>query len=250
VQGSVLIKTMYASAPSSALSKTGLRPAVDKPTQHLDGMSCGVGPSPASELALPNSSEGPECVPSSHSLSALSVAPVEFHAQHFAKSSEQSGGRARDVWMWFWPVESKESRMPLKHDEPILFQCPNASAVACRLCWADEDWKAYKICDGVVTTLRSHLRSHHETVYEGFLQTGSWEMALRKHKAAHTDEPFHLAGFLERLLRWMVADGQVSSIFIFILPLCVLSDTGIVYQCCRQSRVPRVDHISRQHCWS
>jgi len=239
---------MYTLAPSSASSKAGPRP---KPTQYLDGMPCGVGPSPASELALPNLSEGPECVdgvPSSHNLSALSVAPVEFHAQHFAKSSEQSGGRARDVWMWFWPVDSKESRMPLKHDEPILFQRPKASAVACRLCWADEDWKAYKICDGVVTTLRSHLRNHHETIYEGYLRTGSWETALRKHKTAHTDEPFHLAGFLERLLRWMVTDDQVSNIV--ILPLGTLSDAKIVYQCCRQSRVPRVDHISWQRCWS
>jgi hypothetical protein len=66
--------------------------------------------------------------------------------------------------MWFWPVESKESRMPLKYDEPILLQCPKASAVACRLCWADRDWKTYKICDGVVTTLRSHPRSRHETI--------------------------------------------------------------------------------------
>jgi hypothetical protein len=226
---------MYVSAPSSASSKAALRLTVDEPTRHLDSMSCGVGPSPASELALPNSSEGlvPERVPSSPSLTALSVPPVEFHAQHFTKSSEQSGGRARDVWMWFWPVESKESRMPLKHDEPILFQRPKASVVACRLCWANEDWKAYKICDGVVTTLRTHLKSHHETIYEGFLQTGSWEMALRKQKAADADEPFQLTGFLERLLRWMVADDQVSSVF--ILPVCVPSDTGIVYQCCRKS---------------
>jgi hypothetical protein len=67
-------------------------------------------------------------------------------------------------------------------------------------------------------------------LYEGYLETGSWEMALRKHKVAHTDEPFHLAGFLEHLLQWMVTDDQVSGIL--ILPLCVLSDARIVYQCC------------------
>jgi hypothetical protein len=94
---------------------------VDKPTQHLDSMSCGVGPSPTSELAFLNLCEGLERVPSSHRLSTLSVAPVEFHDQHFTKASEESGGCAWDMWMWFWPVESKESRMPLKYDEPIPF---------------------------------------------------------------------------------------------------------------------------------
>ncbi len=46
--------------------------------------------------------------------------------------------------MWFWPVGSKVSPTPLKADEPILSQRPKASAIACRLCWADENRKAYK----------------------------------------------------------------------------------------------------------
>ena len=96
---------------------------MDKPTQHLDSMPCGVGPSPASKLALLNLSEGPECVvPSLHRFSALSVAPAEFHAQHFTKSSEESGGHTWDFWMWFFPVESKDhAHIPFKHNEPILF---------------------------------------------------------------------------------------------------------------------------------
>ena len=212
---------MYGLAILSA-SQAGPRPIADQPTQHLGSMPCGVGPSPASEPALPNLSEDLECVdaPSPHSLPALSIAPVDFHAQHFAKSSEQSGGHAKDTWIWFWPVQSKESCAPLKHNEPILFQRPKAPAVACRLCWADEDWKAYKNCDGVVTTLRSHLRNCHETIYEGYLQTGLWEMALRKHKVARTNEPFNLAGFRECLIRWMVSDDQVSGMF--ILSLCAV----------------------------
>ena len=209
-------------------------------------MPCGVGPSPVSELTLPNSSEGPERVddtPSSDSLSAVfSVAPMEFHAQHFVKSSGQSGGCAQDVWIWFWPVKSQESSTPLKYDEPILFQRPKSPAVACRLCSFDEVWKAYKVCDGIVTTLRYHLRTCHETIYNGYLQTGEYETALRRRREAHTNEPFNLAGFLERLIRWMVADDQVSSVF--ILSISALSNAGIVHQCCRQSRVPHIDRIS------
>src|SRR6266581_7365899 len=204
---------MHTLAPSLA-PKTGSRPAVGGQTQHLNGMPCGVGP-PTSETALSNPSEGLErCVgdapledvgdapservgdaPSSVGLSALSAAPVDFHAQHFTKSSEKSEGRAKDVWMWFWPVESKESPTPLKHDEPILTQRPKSFAVACRLCWANENWKPFKICDGIVTTLRNHLRRDHETIYEGYLRTDTWEMELRKRTgghATHADEPFHL----------------------------------------------------------
>ena len=115
--------------------------------------------------------------------------------------------------MWFWPVESKEVPAELKDDEPILVRRPKALAVACRLCWADKNWKVYKIGDGVVSTLRNHLRTQHQAIYEGYLRTEAWEIEQRTHKATHTDnEPFHLAGFFERLLRWMVVDDQVSSV--------------------------------------
>lgn len=194
-------------------------------------MPCGVGPSPTSEVALPGSSDGlehagPAPSESSLSLSALSVAPADFHAQHFAKSSGQPEGRAKDVWMWFWPVESRESRTPPKDDEPIIFLRPKSSAVACRLCWGKKIWQVYKNCDGVVTTLRTHLRSKHDTTYEGYLRTGTWETALCQNKG-HTDEPFHLAGFFEHLIQWMVIDDQVSSVF--ILSLYTPPDTVIVY---------------------
>lgn len=86
--------------PSSASPKADSRRAVGGQTQHLNGMPCGVGPS-TSETAPPTSSESTEHVdnpPSSLSLSAaLSVLPVDFHAQHFAKLSEKSDGRGRDV---------------------------------------------------------------------------------------------------------------------------------------------------------
>ena len=227
-----MIKTIYALALSSASSKAGPRPTVDKPTQHLDSMPCGVGPSRPSELALPNSSEGSERVGdvlSSHSLSALSVAPMDFHAQHFATSSEQPEGRAKDAWMWFWPVESKESPTPLKDNEPIISLRPKSAAVACRLCWIQKTrtWQAYKNCDGVVTTLRTHLRNKHEDIYEGYLRTGIWAAVLRPHQGTHTDEPFHLAGFFVRLLRWIVIDDQVSGIS--ILSLYTPPDPLIVY---------------------
>jgi len=203
--------------PLSASPKAGSRRAAGGQTQHLNGMLCGVGPS-TSNSAPPTSSESTERVddaPSSLSLSvALSVLPVDFHAQHFVKSSERSDGRGRDVWMWFWPVESKESPTPLKHEEPILAQCPKSLAIACRLCWGAEKWKAYKLGDGIVSTLRNHLKTQHEALYEGYLRTDVWEIEQRKRKGAHVDEPFHLAGFLERLLRWIVSDDQASSLFI------------------------------------
>lgn len=115
--------------------------------------------------------------------------------------------------MWFWPVESKESPTPLGCDEPILTQRPKSSAIACRLCWATEKWKAYKLSDGIVSTLRNHLKTQHKTLYEGYLRTDAWEIEQRNRKGAHVDEPFHLAGFLERLLRWIVSDDQASSFF-------------------------------------
>ena len=232
MQGGILIRTIYALALSSASSKAGPRPTVDKPTQHLDGISCGEGPSRASELTLLNLSEGPERVNdglSSHRLSALSVTPVAFHAQHFATSFEQPEGRAKDVWIWFWPVESKELCTPLKDDEPIISLRPKSAAIACRLCWGKKTptWQVWKNCDGVVTTLRTHLKKKHEDIYEGYRRTGTLETALRQHMGAHIDEPFHLDGLLERILRWMVIDDQVSSIS--ILSFYTLPDPLIVY---------------------
>jgi len=119
--------------------------------------------------------EGTDDTPTSLGVAALSVAPGDFHAQYFAKPSEKSDGRAKDVWVWFWPVDSKELPTPLKSDEPILSQRPKAPAIACRLCWAEENWKAYKLCDGIVSTLRNHLKNQHQSIYEGHRRTGACE---------------------------------------------------------------------------
>jgi hypothetical protein len=224
---------MHILAPLSTSPTGHSRPAVHGQTQHLNGMPCGVGP-PTSETVLPNLSEGLEHVddaPSSAGLSALSVAPLDFHSQHFTKSSEKSDGRAKDVWMWYWPVESKESSTPLKHDEPILTQRPKSSAIACRLCWRTDNWKAYKLCDGIVTTLRNHLRREHETIYQGYLRSNAWEIELCKRKGDPIGEPFDLAGFLDRLIRWIVSDDQASNALVSFLD--TLSDAVAVYQCCR-----------------
>jgi len=221
---------MHMLAPSSASPKAGPRPAVGRQTQHLNGMPCDVGP-PTSETALPSSSEGLERVadaPSSLDLSALSVAPMGFHAQHFTKASEKSDGRAKDVWIWFWPVESRESRTPLGLDEPILTERPKSPAVACRLYWLTETWRAYKMCDGIVTTLRNHLKRDHPNSYEDYLRTNTRE--LHKHEGSHADdsEPFHLTGLLDRLIRWIVSDDQASNAL--IASLYTLADAVIVDQ--------------------
>jgi hypothetical protein len=200
------------------LSVPGSDSATGGQPQHLDSMPCGVGPSTlaTSLRVLPEESQGINDPPSSLSIAALSVAPGDFHAQHFAKPSEKSDGRAKDVWMWFWPVESKESPTPLKDDEPILSQRPKALAIACRLCWAKESWKAYKICDGVVSTLRNHLKSQHQSIYEGYQRMSAREAEQHQDKGQRTHEPFHLAGFFEHLLRWIAVDDQASGMFINI----------------------------------
>jgi len=55
--------------------------------------------------------------------------------------------------------------MPPKNDEPILSQRPKASAIVCCLVGPKENWKAYKRCDGVMTTLCNHLKNqHHESM--------------------------------------------------------------------------------------
>ena len=61
-----------------------------------------------------------QCTIFSRCLSTLSIAPVDFYAQHFSKLSEKSDGHAKDIWVWFWPIESKESCTPLGSDELTL----------------------------------------------------------------------------------------------------------------------------------
>ena len=75
--------------------------------------------------------------------------------------------------------------------------------------------------------LRKHMMKKHAPMYEGYLQTGAWETELRKQKGGHTDEPFHLAGLLDRMIQWMVVNDQVSRVFVlFLYPL---SDNPKVY---------------------
>ena len=195
-------------------------------------MPCGVGP-PTSEPALPSPPEGPERVdnvPSSLNLSVPSMAPMDFHAQYFTKALEKSDGRAKDVWIWFWPVESRESCTPLETNEPLLTQRPKSPAVACRLCWLEDSWRAWKICDGIVSTLRHHVKKDHKEDYEDYLRTERLELHKRQGGQADDSEPFHLAGFLDRLIRWMVSDDQASNAF--VSHFYTLADAMIVYQHC------------------
>ena len=184
-----------------------------------------------SETELPNSSEGLERVdnvPSPLSLEALSVLPMDFHAQYFTRSSSgKSNVRGMDVWVWYWPVASKDSPTPLDCNEPLLAQRPKSSAIACRLCAGKGKWQAYKLCDGVVSTLRYHLKTLHYTHYDGLLWTDAWEMERRRREGGDTAEPFHLSGFLEHLIQWIVSDDQASSAS--ILSLYMLSDALLVY---------------------
>ena len=146
-------------------------------------MPCGVGPS-TSEMVLLNLSEGLEQVDSAPSLpdlsAALSVLPMDFHAQRFTKSSERSDGRSSDIWVWFWPVKSKESPTPLKSNEPFLDQHLRSPAIACHLCWCKKKWQAYKLGDGTVTMLCNHLNAKHHDLYKGVQWTNAWDINIRK----------------------------------------------------------------------
>jgi hypothetical protein len=218
-------------APTSALSKAGRNTIGGGQAQRLNSVPCGVGPS-ASTMANKDLLDGSDHVgnmPSSHCHSAFSVAPAEFHAQHFMQSSEKADVHAKDVWMWFWPVESKELPTPLKDNEPILSQCPKASTIACCLCSTSKHWKAYKLCDGIVMTLWNHLRTHHRTTYEGYLWSKIWETEHHMCEGAYADDdPFHLAGFLKWLIRWIVVNDQASTAF-KVSVLCALSNMLIIW---------------------
>ena len=105
-----------------------------------------------------------------HDLSQLLNLPaMDFHAQHFMKASKKQDTCPSNC-MWFWSTESKELSTPMNADEPILSHWQKSPAIACRLCWADNNWKAYKTCDSIVTTLRNHLMTSHKVIYEGYLQ--------------------------------------------------------------------------------
>jgi len=104
-----------------------------------------------------------------------SISPMHGNNYINVINFEKSDGCAKGVWVWFWPVDSKESPMPPKNDEPILSQRPKASAIVCCLCWAKENWKAYKLCDGVMTTLCNHLKNQHHDIYEGYRRTSACE---------------------------------------------------------------------------
>jgi len=85
------------------------------------------------------------------------------------------------------------------------------------------------MCDGIVTTLRNHLKKDHPESYGDYLRTNTLE--LQKHKGGHVDdlEPFHLAGFLDCLIRWLVSDDQASNAS--VSTIYTLADAVIVDQC-------------------
>ncbi len=89
-QGNTLIYFTYTFLSASGLSKASsdLTEMAGEKTQHLDSAPCGVGPSASETQDLPEGLEHINKILSPHSLSAFSVSPADFHAQHFGKSSE------------------------------------------------------------------------------------------------------------------------------------------------------------------
>lgn len=71
-------------------------------------------------------------------------------------------------------------------------------------------WKTpWKNIQGVVSTIRMHLKTHHKDIYEKLVKvlgithlSGLGENGI--------DEPFDVKRWNELLMKWVVADDQVS----------------------------------------
>jgi hypothetical protein len=152
---------------------------------------------------------------------AFSVSPLEFHQSHFNKAVRAGDERAKDAWMWYFPgVHSTRNpeldeapsdllKIPLLHCRPSEKTSPR---VGCRVCWDNgKKWQTYKNCPGVVTNLRSHMLSEHPDLYKGYLDAKERDDE-RKQSNISSDVPsFTQDGFHQRLMRWVVADDQVSA---------------------------------------
>lgn len=188
---------------------------------------CGVGP----ELTSTSDFSAPSPSPFDLSQSVFSISPLDFHAQHFTRSSRGSEAPCPEVYIWFWPLDSRwhHSEPPpppelasLTENVPLMLRHPQSDAVGCRLCWQKfKIWKTYKNCGtGLATTLKAHLTKHHHNEYEDYIRTREFERMRSddKRHAERARESFTVGGLLERLLRFAVVDDQVRQLWIRLFP--------------------------------
>jgi hypothetical protein len=79
------------------------------------------------------------------------------------------------------------------------------------------EWKCWKNVDGVVTTIRKHLKGAHSEEYECVCKLFNLKHS-DKHIISTTDEsagnePFNFREWLMRLVKWIVVDDQVFRTF-------------------------------------
>lgn len=84
----------------------------------------------------------------------------------------------------------------------------------------DDVWHTWKNADGQTASLRHHFKTKHYKVWreivvmkqlKGWMQLGV--TASEKPQGIHhprAREPFSLAGFYERLIKWIAVDDQVG----------------------------------------
>jgi len=79
----------------------------------------------------------------------------------------------------------------------------------------------YKNTDGITTTLRSHLKQHHNEEYEKVVSllklkhSGNLGHSLVPTTPSHQG-PFELDEWIRLMIRWIVTDDQVRFGIIFI----------------------------------
>lgn len=107
--------------------------------------------------------------------------------------------------------------------------------------YISSEWKCWKNADGVVTTIRRHLKGTHSEEYERVCK-----LFNLKHSDKPTDtmmdksaasELFNLEEWLRRLVKWIVVDDQVQYFSSDFISLVQLLTTNLVYQCHLMSRI-------------
>ena len=77
------------------------------------------------------------------------------------------------------------------------------------------EWKVWKNSDGMNNTLRTHLRTHHFDIWSRIckaehLKATTADTVTARRLPSDSCAEFTMNGFIERLIRWIVADDQVS----------------------------------------
>ncbi|KAK7000830.1 ribonuclease H-like domain-containing protein [Favolaschia claudopus] len=217
----------------SSTNKRQRKAAVRLSTQSNPPMSvdaadqCGVGPIARSHE---NASASPEIssTPSTPHINSAN-SPVSTRSESLppyaprdpslptnSESAPKSkSNTATDVWFFVRPLKTNippavlpTPSQPLPEDSDILKNKPNAKEfpyLGCRLC---KRWQIWQNAQGGVTSnIRRHLEDEHADIYKPAIS----RLNL-KHGSAYSGapEPYSKDAWVDRLIRWIVADDQVA----------------------------------------